>query len=78
MTAINDATSDARNTAPMVTDPEQVKAMDWAIPGVEYDDTDHELDFKITRAFEAVNNVILDGDALQYFRSKIVETYSPK
>lgn len=68
----------ATNEAPIITDPEQVKVLDWEVPGAEFDPEDHDSSFNITRAFESLNNVILDGEALRYFKANIETHYAAK
>jgi hypothetical protein len=68
------ATSEAR----IITDPEEVKGLDWEVPGAEYNPLDFDSSFRICQAFERQNNVILDQDALKYFKSQIETYYSAK
>jgi hypothetical protein len=68
------ATSEAR----IITDPEEVKGLDWEVPGAEYNPEDFDSSFEITKAFERQNGVILDQDALKFFKSQIETYYSPK
>jgi hypothetical protein len=67
-----------KTEAPIITDPEQVKVLDWEVPGAEFDPEDHDSSFNITRSFESLNNVILDGPALRYFKANIEEYYKAK
>lgn len=64
--------------APIITDPEKVKELDWEVPGAEYDPEDFDSSFNITKAFESLNNVILDGEALRYFKTQIETYYTAK
>lgn len=68
----------ARDSYPMVSDPEQLKEMDWSVFDAEHDSTDHELSFNITRAFEEQNQVILDDKALLAFRVQMQERLTAK
>lgn len=64
------------NETPIITDPEKVKELDWEIPGAEYDPEDFDSSYSITRAFESLNGVILDGEALRYFKMNIEAYYT--
>lgn len=66
------------NETPIITDPEKVQELDWEVPGAEYDPEDFDSSFEITRAFERQNGVILDGEALRYFKLSIETYYSAK
>lgn len=61
----------ATEEAKIITNPEEVKNLDWEVPGAIFDPEDFDSSFEITRAFERQNNVLLDGEALQYFKTQI-------
>jgi hypothetical protein len=64
------------NEARIITNPEEVKTLDWEVPGAVFQPEDFDSSFEICRAFERQNNVLLDGEALQYFKSQIEARFS--
>jgi hypothetical protein len=64
------------NEARIITNPEEVKTLDWEVPGAVFQPEDFDSSFEITRAFERQNNVLLDGEALAYFKSQIEARFS--
>lgn len=64
------------NEARIITNPEEVKTLDWEVPGAVFQPEDFDSSFEITRAFERQNNVLLDGEALAYFKSQIETRFS--
>lgn len=60
-----------------ITTVQEAHDLDWEVPGLEWniDRPESENYESIISGFEAYNHVVLEGDALDYFRSAAEDYY---